>query len=209
MRAVGNSTRIFDRATRLMHWLTAGLMLSAFVLAFSIDLATSRAAHIAFLQLHRSVGLTIWVVTLVRLAWRNFVEYPDWPEDMSQTMRVAAWASEYALYALLLAQPILGILQTNAHGDHVNLFFIGQLPALIEKNLPLAQQLLSVHKAVGFSLLGLIALHVSAALFHHFWRRDDTLTAMLPAADRWLIMSRDGQAFQAGAARAVQNADSV
>jgi cytochrome b561 len=186
MRAVGNSERgVFDQATRLMHWLTAGLVLSAFVLAFSIDLSTSRALHTAFLQVHRSVGLTVWVVTLFRLAWRQFAKYPDWPSDMSQTMRVAAMASEYGLYALLLAQPIVGILQTNAHGDHVNLFFIGQLPALIEKNRPLAQQLLSVHKAVGFSLLGLIALHVSAALFHHFWRRDDTLTAMLPAAAAW------------------------
>jgi cytochrome b561 len=186
MRAVGNSKRgVFDQTTRLMHWLTAGLMLSVFVLAFSIDLATSRASHNVFLQLHRSVGLTIWLVTLVRLAWRHFAKYPDWPSDMSQTMRVAAMASEYALYALLLAQPLLGILQTNAHGDHVNLFFIGQLPALIEKNRALAQQLLTVHKAVGFSLLGLIALHVSAAIFHHFWRRDDTLTAMLPAAAAW------------------------
>src|ERR1700677_355957 len=183
MRAVGNSKRgVFDQATRLMHWLTAGLLLCVFVLAFTIDLATSRASHTAFLQLHRSVGLTVWVVTLFRLAWRHFAKYPDWPSDMPQTMRVAAMASEYALYALLLAQPILGILQTNAHGDHVNLFFIGQLPALIEMNRPLAQQLLSLHKVVGFSLLGLIALHVSAALFHHFWRRDDTLAAMLPAA---------------------------
>jgi len=186
MRAAGNSKRgVFDPTTRLMHWLTAGLMLCVFVLAFSIDLATSRASHTAFLQLHRSVGLTVWVVTLFRLAWRHFANYPDWPSDMSQIMRVAAMASEYALYALLLAQPILGILLTNAHGDHVNLFFIGQLPALIEKNRQLAQQLLTVHKAVGFSLLGLIALHVSAALFHHFWRRDDTLTAMLPAAAAW------------------------
>jgi cytochrome b561 len=186
MRARSNSQRgVYDRATRLMHWLTAGLMQIVFILAVSIDLATSHASHTAFLQLHRSVGLTIWVVTLVRLVWRQFAKYPDWPSDMSQTMRVAAMASEYALYALLLAQPILGLLQTNAHGDHVNLFFIGQLPALIEKNRTLAQQLLTVHKIVGFSLLGVIALHVAAALFHHFWRRDDTLTAMLPAAAAW------------------------
>jgi cytochrome b561 len=202
MRAVGNSERgVFDQATRLMHWLTAGLVLSAFLLAFSIDLATSRALHTAFLQLHRSVGLTVWLVTLCRLAWRCFAKYPDWPSDMSQTMRVAAMASEYALYALLLAQPVLGILQTNAHGDRVALFFIGQLPALIEKNRPLAQQLLTVHKAVGFSLLGLIALHVSAALFHHFWRRDDTLTAMLPAAAAWRTpRPRSDQTREAGAA---------
>jgi cytochrome b561 len=168
-----------------MHWVTAGLMLCVFVLAFSIDLATSRATHTAFLQLHRSVGLTVWVVTLFRLSWRHVARYPDWPNDMSQAMRVAAMASEYALYALLLAQPILGILQTNARGDHVDLFFIGRLPALIEKNGPLAHELLNAHKALGFSLLGLIALHVSAALYHHFWRRDDTLTAMLPAAAAW------------------------
>jgi cytochrome b561 len=201
MRAVGNSNlRIFDPTTRLIHWLTAGLMLSVFVLAFSIDLATSRASHTVFLQLHRSVGLTIWVVTLVRLVWRNFATYPNWPSDMSQAMRVAAMASEYALYALLLAQPILGLLQTNAHGDHVDLFFIGQLPALIEKNRPFAQQLLTVHKAVGFSLLGLIALHVSAALFHHFWRRDNTLTAMLPVAAAWRpVGSRADQTCEAHA----------
>jgi superoxide oxidase len=186
MRAVSNSERgVFDQTTRVMHWVTAGLMLCVFLLAFSIDLATSGAAHTAFLQLHRSVGLTVWVVTLFRLAWRQVAKYPDWPSAMPQTMRVAATASEYALYALLLAQPILGILQTNAHGDRVNLFLIGQLPALIGKNRPLAHELLSVHKALGFSLLGLIALHVSAALFHHFWRRDDTLTAMLPAAAAW------------------------
>lgn len=186
MRAVGNSKRgVFDQTTRLMHWVTAGLMLCVFVLAFSIDLATSRATHTAFLQLHRSVGLTVWVVTLFRLAWRHVAKYPDWPSDMSQAMRVAAMASEYALYALLLAQPILGILQTNAHGDHVNLFLIGQLPALIGKNRPLAHALLNAHRALGFSMLGLIALHVSAALYHHFWRRDDTLTAMLPAAAAW------------------------
>jgi cytochrome b561 len=202
MRAVGNSTRgVFDKTTRLLHWLTAGLMLSVFVLAFSIDLATSQASHTAFLQLHRSVGMTIWVVTLFRLAWRQFAKYPDWPSDMSHTMRVTAMASEYALYALLLAQPILGILQTNAHGDHVNLFFIGQLPALIQMNRPLAHELLIVHKAVGFSLLGLIALHVSAALFHHFWRRDDTLTAMLPAAAAWrTLQRRTDQACEANTA---------
>jgi cytochrome b561 len=189
MRADNSKQRVFDRATRLMHWLTAGLMLLVFVLAFSIDFATSRTSHTAFLQLHRSVGITIWALTLVRLAWRRFAKYPDWPSDMAPAMQVAAKASEYALYALLLAQPILGLLQTSAHGDHVDLFFLGQLPALIEKNRSLAQQLLTVHRFVGFSLLGLIGLHVSAALFHHLWRRDDTLTAMLPAAAGWRPLS--------------------
>jgi cytochrome b561 len=103
---------------------------------------------------------------------------------MTQAMRFAAQASEHALYALLLIQPIVGLLQTNAHGDRVNLFFLGQLPALIGRNRPLAKQLLEVHETVGLLLLGLIALHAAAALYHHFWRRDHTLDAMLPQALR-------------------------
>jgi cytochrome b561 len=193
----------------MMHWLNAGLMVFVFALAFSIDLATSRTSHSAILQLHRSVGVSVWVLTMVRLVWRHFAKFPDWPSDKSQTMRVAAMASEYALYALLLAQPILGVLQTNANGDHVYLFFIGQLPALIEKNRPLAQQLLMVHKSVGFALLGLIAVHVSAALSHHFLRRDETLTAMLPAAGRWRpICSRPDQAREADACHCVTSVHS-
>jgi len=82
--------------------------------------------------------------------------------------------------ALLLGQPILGLLQTAARGNRVDLFFLGQLPPLIGQDRALATQLLALHKVAGFVLLGLIALHASAALYHHFWRRDDTLRAMLP-----------------------------
>jgi cytochrome b561 len=134
--------------------------------------------------LHRSFGVTVWVVTLGRLVWRQFARFPDWPADMPQSMRFVTQWSEYARYALLLTQPILGFLQTNAHGNRVNLFFLGQLPALIGRDRPLAKQLLKVHETVGLFLLGLIALHAAAALYHHFWRRDDTLKAMLPQGMR-------------------------
>src|ERR1700721_620306 len=109
MRTDSNSTlRVFDRTTRLLHWLTAGLMLLVFGLAFSIDLATSRSSHTVVLQLHRSVGLTVWVLTMGRLVWRHFAKYPNWPSDMSQTMRVAAMGRKNPSYALPLTSPFLG-----------------------------------------------------------------------------------------------------
>jgi cytochrome b561 len=174
----------FDPVTRLLHWLTLFLVAAIFVLAFSIDFASSKEGAVALTQLHRSFGVTVWVVTLGRLVWRQFARFPNWPADMPQAMRWAAQLSEYALYALLLTQPILGLFHTNAHGDRVNLFFLGQLPALIGEDRPLAKQLLEVHETVGLLLLGLIALHAAAALYHHFWRRDDTLEAMLPQGMR-------------------------
>src|SRR5271170_5539487 len=176
--------RVFDPVIRLLHWLTLFLVATIFVLAFSIEFASSRGEAVGLIQLHRSFGVTVWVVTLGRLVWRQFARFPNWPPDMPQAMRFAAQWSEHALYALLLTQPILGLLETNAYGDRVNLFFLGQLPALIVQNRPLAKQLLEVHETVGFLLLGLIALHASAALYHHFWRRDDTLEAMLPQGMR-------------------------
>ena len=176
--------RDFDAVTRFLHWLTLSLVATIFVLAVSIDYASSSAAAVALTQLHRSFGVTVFVVTLGRLVWRRFARFPNWPDDMPQAMRFAAQWSEYALYAFLLAQPILGLLQTNAHGDRVNLFFLGQLPALVRTDRPFARQLLAVHQTVGLLFLGLIALHAGAALFHHFWRRDDTLMAMLPKGMR-------------------------
>jgi len=177
--------RVFDPVIRFLHWLTLFLVAAIFVLAFSIIyFASSREEAVTLIQLHRSFGVTVWVVTLGRLVWRQFSRFPNWPADMPQTMRLAAQWSEHALYAFLLTQPILGLLQTNAYGDRVNLFFLGQLPALIGQDRPLAKQLLAVHVTVGLLLLGLIALHASAALYHHFWRRDDTLDAMLPQGMR-------------------------
>ena len=176
--------RIFDPVIRFLHWLTLFLIVTIFVLAFSIDFASSKEEAVAVIQLHRSFGVTVWAVTLGRLVWRQFARFPNWPADMPQAMRFAAQWSEYALYALLLIQPILGLLQTNARGDRVDLFFLGQLPALIGTDRPLAKQLLEVHETVGLLLLGLIALHAGAALYHHFWRRDDTLEAMLPQGMR-------------------------
>ncbi len=176
--------RVFDPVIRFLHWLTLFLVATIFMLAFSIDFASSKEEAVALIQLHRSFGVTVWVVTLGRLVWRQFSRFPNWPADMPQAMRLAAQWSEYALYALLLIQPILGLLETNAYGDRVNLFFLGRLPALIGRDRPLARQLLEVHVTVGLLLLGLIALHASAALYHHFWRRDHTLEAMLPKGMR-------------------------
>jgi cytochrome b561 len=173
---------VFDPVIRFLHWLTLLLVAAIFVLAFSVRFASSSEEAHTLIQLHRSFGMTVWVVTLGRLVWRQFSRFPNWPADMPQAMRFAAHWSEYALYALLLTQPILGLLHTNAHGERANPFFLGKLPALIGRDLPLAKQLLAVHETVGLLLLGLIALHALAALYHHFWRRDNTLEAMLPQA---------------------------
>jgi cytochrome b561 len=176
--------RFFDRPIRIFHWLIVVLVAAVFLLAFTIDLAASKAGEQALIQLHRSFGLTVWEVTLVRLAWRPFSRFPNWPADMPPPMRFAAPWNEWALYALLVIQPVLGVPYTNARGDRVNLFFLGRLPAPIGRDRSVSRQLGDVHEAVGLVFLGLVLLPTAATLYHHCWRRDETLRAMLPPRRR-------------------------
>jgi cytochrome b561 len=71
--------RAFDPLIRFLHWLTLFLVATTFMLAFSIDLAPSREGAGVVIQLHRSFGVTLWVVTLIRLVWRQFSHFPIGP----------------------------------------------------------------------------------------------------------------------------------
>jgi len=86
--------RVFDPVIRFLHWLTLFLVATIFVLAFSIKFASSKGEAVALIQLHRSFGVIVWVVTLGRLVWRQFSRFPNWPADMPQAMRFAAqWSN--------------------------------------------------------------------------------------------------------------------
>src|SRR6202035_5290868 len=94
--------RAFDPVIRFLHWLTLFLIAAIFVLAFSIDFASSKEEAVTLIELHRSFGVTVWIVTLGRLVWRQFSHLPNWPVDMPQPMRLAAPSSEEAAFVLLL-----------------------------------------------------------------------------------------------------------
>ncbi len=177
----GDETKAFDPLIKLAHWLTLFLIVAIFSTAAPIH-DVPDAWKLTLFQLHRSLGATIWIVTVMRLIWRQFTRLPAWPPSLSNPMRTAARSVEYMLYGLLLLQPILGLLYANAHGGRTGVFFVLRLPPLIQRNDELAEQLLLAHGAVATLLLAVIALHAAAALFHHFIRRDEILNRMLPKA---------------------------
>ncbi len=172
----------FDPIALTAHWLTLFLILGVFSTAFLMHRPS--LAWTLTLQIHRSLGLMVWLVTVLRLVWRQFARLPDWPANTSRTMQRAARAMEYALYGILLLQPILGLLHSIAHGGRVKVFFLFRLPRLMEPNHDLADKLLAAHAIVAHLLLILIVLHASAALFHHFILGDQTLVRMLPGLAR-------------------------
>lgn len=164
----------FDAFTKLLHWTTLLLIL--------VQFATALLMHDRreLLYWHRSSGAALWSVTVLRLLWRNsFAGFPAFPADMPNLMRLAAHASEYGLYVLLLCVPLLGLATTLSLGRPFALF-TWTVPALVPRNADLFIALHEVHENAAWLLAGLIGLHASAALFHHAVRKDDVLKSMLP-----------------------------
>jgi cytochrome b561 len=171
----------YDRVMRAVHWTTLALVAGAFTAVWIADPTLVGPYVGPVVQVHRSLGLTVAALTIFRLGWRWQAHIPALPADLPRLQKVAARTAEGLIYVLLLAQPLVGLLYTNAHGQRVNLFFLGEIPSVIARDRPLAAQLGDVHSFLGYALLTLIGLHAAAALFHHFIRRDEVLNTMLPA----------------------------
>jgi cytochrome b561 len=174
----------YDRIAKMVHWTTLLLIAGVYVAVWASHAAGSREQSALLVQLHRSIGLTILALTLFRLAWRWNARIPPLPAELPLFQKLAARAIEYILYVLLLFQPALGVLNTNARGRLVDFYFLGELPPVVGPDKMLAKQAMAAHELVAYLLLALVALHAVAALFHHFVRRDNVLNAMLPGRRR-------------------------
>jgi superoxide oxidase len=175
-----HSVSRYDCFAQFTHWVTVLVLIATYTTVWLIRYADTREQANALVQLHRSLGVTVLCVTASRLVWRSVARIPPLPQDLPQLQRLAARTNEFTLYALLLLQPTLGFLHSNAAGKPVVVYFLGAIPSLLAPDRALARQLFMAHDFVAKLLLGLIALHVVAALFHHFIRGDDVLRTMLP-----------------------------
>jgi cytochrome b561 len=170
----------YDRIAKAVHWTTLLFIAGVYAAVWASHAAGSKEQSALLVQLHRSIGVTIFALTLFRLAWRWTARIPPLPAELPLLQKVAARATEYVLYLLLLLQPALGLLNTNARGRRVDFYGLGELPPVVGPDKILAKQAMVAHELVAYLLVAFVVLHALAALFHHFVRRDNVLNAMLP-----------------------------
>jgi cytochrome b561 len=168
----------YSAFSRWVHWLTLVLFVGLFALAWTIDDLPQELRDPAT-QLHKSFGITVLVLTVLRLIWRFMAGVPAVPSDLPAWQKLAARVSQFALYGLLLAQPLVGWLWSSAGAKPINFFFLVHLPWLITPNPAWRRPLGNLHGTIGWVLLTLIAVHAAAALYHHFVRRDRVLLSMV------------------------------
>jgi cytochrome b561 len=171
----------YDPVMQAVHWATLLAIMTIYGLVWGAHAGIAGQNFQAVMQLHRSLGLTVAGLTMFRLAWRCGTRVPDLPTDLPMVQKIAARATEGLIYLLLLAQPALGLIHTNAQGRRVDFYFLGQLPAIVAPDRGLSRLTHQLHALGGNLLLAVIGLHAGAALFHHFIRQDGVLRAMLPA----------------------------
>lgn len=166
------------RGMAILHWTTVLLLLVAAAFALTRDEVAGRVARQWLLEGHRHAGLLVLLLAVLRIALRfRAGRLP--PVVHSKLVRMAAWLTHAALYLILLGLPLLGWALSNAEGKPVYLLGAA-LPALVAEDEDLADALLVWHQDVAWALFVLVLLHIGAALYHHFVRRDDVLRSMWP-----------------------------
>jgi cytochrome b561 len=131
-------------------------------------------------MLHRSAGVVVWIVVCLRLIWRRTrMRLPPFPGHMTAFHKFGVHLSEYAMYALLLVQPLTGMADTLLRGRAFQFFGV-VVPPLVARDKALAGLFHLAHEAGALMLAAVVLTHAAAGLFHGFVLKDGVLRSMLP-----------------------------
>lgn len=191
--AVRNTERGWGWPAKLLHWGLAVMIVGMIALGVvMVDMVGDPERQYGLFQAHKSIGLTILALMLVRIGWRLANPVPDEPATVPRWENTAARLTHWVFYALLLAMPVTGYLTAASSplGIPTMLFGVVPVPHLVGPDKELSETLAFVHENLARVLLALLVVHVGAALRHHLLLGDEVLTRMLPEAwrgrvDRW------------------------
>jgi cytochrome b561 len=173
------SERRFTPVQRALHWIMAVCIIA--MLFIGVGMVSSvRPAYVPLVVTHRTLGIAILVLALVRLGVRLVRGAPPLPADLPEPMRLAAQLSHYALYALMIGMPVIGWAMLSAAAYPVVLLGGLRLPAILPQSDSLHTLLWDAHRYLAFCFFALILMHVAAALFHALIRRDHVFETMGP-----------------------------
>lgn len=161
------------------HWSVALLIPILVGLGWYMLSIEEQPGSLWYFNLHKSLGLTVAVLVLLRLGWRMGHPPAAFPDVLRGWQRIAARFSHGALYLMMVLMPLTGYLGAAFSGDGVAFFGL-PMPDWSSKNDALKEQLFAAHSTIAWILVGLITVHVAAA-FKHLWiNKDGVFQRMLP-----------------------------
>ena len=176
-----NSARGYGLVALSLHWLTVGLVVIAWLLGTFGDELPRGSVRSAGLLIHIWAGLVILLLIALRIAWRLFDPPPPFePTRFGHWADIAARLTHFALYGLLIAVPVVGVLLQFARGDALPIFGIVDIASPWVRDRSFTRSVKEIHESLANLLMMLAGLHAAAALVHHWLLGDRTLARMLP-----------------------------
>jgi cytochrome b561 len=178
----GNRTDHYPASSKLLHWLVAICVLTTAPVAIAMTRVSQGPTQDMLFNFHKSLGVLILLLMTLRLINRLAVGAPIADPGIEPWQKTVSAAVHTSFYVLLVAMPIVGYVANSAYGAPTPFFGLFELPPIVDKNEAISTPLFTIHRWVGWLLIMLVLIHVSAALYHHFIRRDNVLQRMLPRA---------------------------
>jgi len=166
----------FTVLSRVLHWLTAVFVFAALFIGFVM--VNSVASYAQLIVVHKTLGVLILLVMVVRVINRVRHHPPAWPSTIGSVEGKIVVISELSLYAMLLAQPLLGWAMVSAAGEPVVVLGGLALPRIAPFDAQLFWVLRQAHSVVAYALMATIAAHISAVLLHTLTLRDRLIERM-------------------------------
>lgn len=173
-----NSDDYYGLVSRANHWLSATLFIGLIALGMVMHELDKGTLKQQLYALHKSMGIALFGLVLLRLIWLKVSPSPQ-PISTNSTQIMLRRAVKWILYFAMLALPISGWIMSNSAGYEVAFFEVFVLPNIVPENALLHETFKTLHGSLGTLIIAVIALHIAAALKHHFIDKDATLMRMI------------------------------
>lgn len=177
---IQNTLNSYGAVAKLLHWVMAILMISVLIIGLLLEDYEKTPEFFQLIGWHKEFGIMVLFLACVRLGWKVLDISPSLPSSMSTCAKIMAKLGHLGLYFLMFGLPITGWIISSAAGYPVSMFGFFDLPMLTGKDKDFAHDVKEIHELFANGLMALLAVHVLAALVHHFYYKDNILTRMLP-----------------------------
>jgi cytochrome b561 len=182
MRDVSIGTEyVYDPVQRGFHWLMAAVVIAAICVGlYAVDLPKEDPSKGIWFGIHKSLGVTVLLLVVLRIVWRVIKGAPPYRVALDRWTHLASSGAHAALYALMVFMPVVGYVLSTAADRPVSLFGLYTFPRLFAPDKALAKLAENAHVTGAWILIAVIVLHIAAALWHQFVKRDEVMARMAP-----------------------------
>jgi cytochrome b561 len=172
---------VYDPVQRGFHWLMAALILAAIAIGlYAGELPKEDPMRGGLYGLHKSLGVTVFFLVILRIGWRLLKGTPSYRVPLDRLTQLAASAGHAALYVLMLGLPVAGYVMSTAADRPTSWFGLLTLPRVVPVDKALSHLAGRAHVVGAWILIAVLVVHIAAALWHHWVKRDEVMARMAP-----------------------------